>query len=401
MATVRNLANPSEPVDRSYSSPNRFAASATILASAPLYPGEIAIATDTGVEYRGLKTVAGAWGKNEKTLGASGGGAAFPTGATVGILAAPGYPGSLTPAPTIVSGNTYNFLDFASGMVLTSINNVTFNGCRFQSNSVGFAAVYLDTCTNIRFNYCTVCPLVSLNATPTHPGVWPSAGAGLPVGGLSEAEFGPYMIPGTNGYQYGIRIGGSAGTSGTIIDHCDIWGFGNSVDFVGALDGIVRDTWIHDAANPVPQDYHTDGPGYLDGGGGRSNITIERCTIASLGNTNAIAFQIASTGYNNIIVRDNFLSGFGYCVDMCHNVSGNTGMVFQNNIFGTDIRWGFGPLYADFSAQFAGATNLWRGNKLRVLAGSTPAPGSLPLWTPADNGKFVLPNQSYSVTDFE
>jgi hypothetical protein len=335
-------------------------------------------------------------------LGVSGGlPSGFPDATNTGFLNAPGYPGSLTPAGTITSGNTYNFLDFSSGLGLTSINNVTFNGCRFQSNSVAFANVVLTDCTNIRFNYCSFVPLVSLAPTPTNPGVWPSAGAGQPVAGLVPAEYAPYMINGSNGYQYGVRIAGTTGTAGTIIDHCDIWGFGNSVDFVGALDGIVRDTWIHDAANPHAQNYHTDGPGYLDGGGGRSNITILRCTIASLGNTNGIAFQAASTPYNNIVVQGCFLSGFGYLVDMCHNVVGNTNLTFLDNILGTDIRWGFGPIYADFSAQFAGPTNRWHNNRLRVLPGTTPAPASLPLWTPANDGQFVWPDQSYRATDFE
>lgn len=325
----------------------------------------------------------------------------WPDATNTGHTKAPGYPGSLSPGGTISSGNTYNFLDFPSGIALTNISSVTFNGCRFQSNSVTFANIVLVNCTNITFNYCSVVPLVALHPAPTHPGVWPSAGAGLPVAGLTEAEFGPYMINGNNGYQYGIRIGGGTGTAGTVIDHCDIWGFGNSIDFVGALDGIVRETWIHDAANPVPQDYHTDGPGYLDGGGGRSNILIEHCTIATLGNTNAIAFQNAGSPYSNVIVKNCFLSGFGYCVDMCHNVAGNNNLKFIYNVLATDIRWGFGPIYADFTAQFAQASNAWYGNKLQVLPGTSPAAGSLPQWTVADNGKFVWPNGSLQVVDFE
>lgn len=328
-------------------------------------------------------------------------GSGFPNSSNTGFTNAPGFPGILSPSSAVTSGNIYNFRDFTSGLSLTSISNVTFNGCRFQSNSVAFANVVLTNCTNIVFNYCSFVPLISLHPTPTHPGVWPSAGAGQPVAGLSPGEFAPYMINGNNGYQYGVRIAGGTGTAGTIIDHCDIWGFGNSVDFVGALDGIVRDTWIHDAANPVPQDYHTDGPGYLDGGGGRSNITILRCTIATLGNTNGIAFQAASTAYNTIIVQGCFLSGFGYLVDMCHNVVGNTNLTFLDNVLGTDIRWGFGPIYADFTTQFAGATNRWHGNRLRVLPGTSPSAGSLPLWTSFNDGNFVWPDGSLHVTDFE
>lgn len=365
----------------------------------PYYKHEIVTVSDTGIKYQGDQPIPGGW---VLLTGLPAGlPADFPNQNNTGYLNAPGFMGALTPGGAVVSGNTYNFLDFPSGLGLTSINNVTFNGCRFQSNSVAFANVVLTNCTNIVFNYCSFVPLVSLHPTPTHPGVWPSAGAGVPVAGLVSGEYAPYMINGNQGYQYGVRIGGGTGTAGTIIDHCDIWGFGNSVDFVGALDGIVRDTWIHDAANPDPQGYHTDGPGYLDGGGGRSNITILRCTIASLGNTNGIAFQNAGTPYNNITVQGCFLSGFGYLVDMCHNVVGNTNMLFLDNVLGTHIRWGFGPIYADFSAQFAGATNRWHNNILRVLFGTTPAVGSLPQWTAADDGKFVWPDGTFRVTDFE
>lgn len=325
----------------------------------------------------------------------------FPDATNTGFLNAPGYPGNLAPGGAVVSGNTYNFLDYADGLGLTGVSNVTFNGCRFQSNDVGFANIILVNCTNIVFNYCSIVPLVSLHPTPTHPGTWPSAGAGQPAAGLTPIEYAFYMIDGDGGYQYGVRIGGTTGTAGTIIDHCDIWGFGNAVDFVGALDGIVRDTWIHDAANPDPQGYHTDGPGYLDGGGGRSNILIEHCTIATLGNTNAIAFQAAGSPYSNITVQGCFLSGFGYTVDMCHNVGGNSSLTFLDNIFGTDIRWGFGPVYADFTAQFAQATNRWHNNKLRMLAGTSPAAGSQPVWTPANDGQFVWPDGTYHAADFE
>jgi hypothetical protein len=327
----------------------------------------------------------------------SSGGAGFPDASNTGFTKAPGFAGSLGVGGAVASGNTYNFLDFNGGLGLTSISNVTFNGCRFQSNSVGFANIRLVSCTNIRFNYCSVVPLVSLASAPTHPGVWPSAGTGVAVD--ASGGYAPYMINGNNGYQYGIRIEGASG--GTVIDHCDIWGFGNAIDFNDALNCVITNTWIHDAANPDPQGYHTDGPGYLDGGPGRSNITIQHCTIASIGNTNGIALQAASSAYSNITVQNNYLSGFGYLVDMCHNAVGNTNLNFLDNILATDLRWVFGPIYTDFTAQFAGATNRWHNNKFKVLAGTSPAAGSLPLWTPANDGNFVWPDGSLHVTDFE
>jgi hypothetical protein len=326
-------------------------------------------------------------------------GTAFPgqLGKPVGYAAAPGYPGALTAAGSVTSNNTYSFRDF-NGLTLSNASNVTFFGCRFKSNSVDFANIRLINCRNIKFDFCSVVP--SKHAQPTHPSVWPSAGAGTSATGNSG--YAPYMIPGNDGYQYGIRMEGSTGCTDIIVTHCDIWGFGNAIDFAGAAGGIlVEDSWIHDAANPDAQGYHTDGPGYLDGGGGRKNIIINRCTIASLGNTNGIAFQAASSRYENITVSNCFLSGFGYCVDMCHNVSGNSGMVFTGNVFGTHVRWHWGPLYANFAGQFGESSNLWRGNKLWVMPGTSKAGSSSFDFTGADDGKFVLPDASLSTADFE
>jgi hypothetical protein len=63
MAVVMNLAGNS-PTDLKLNSPNRTAANLTaILALTPLYDGEIVLALDTGVRYRGLEIVAGRWGQ--------------------------------------------------------------------------------------------------------------------------------------------------------------------------------------------------------------------------------------------------------------------------------------------------------------------------------------------------
>jgi 1,6-anhydro-N-acetylmuramate kinase len=63
MAIVVNLAGTS-PTDLKYNSPNRTAANLTaILALTPIYDGEIVLALDTGVRYRGLELVTGRWGQ--------------------------------------------------------------------------------------------------------------------------------------------------------------------------------------------------------------------------------------------------------------------------------------------------------------------------------------------------
>jgi hypothetical protein len=332
-------------------------------------------------------------------------GGAFPgqPGNPVGFAAAPGFPGSLTlwPGGALTNGQTYSFFDFVNNFpVANGVSNITFIGCRFQSNSASFN-VRLTNTTNIHFSYCSIVPLVSQHPSPTHPGVWPSAGTGQPVDGINAAQFPPYMIPGEDSYTYGLRMDGATGCAGTVIDHCDFWGGAIGPDFEGALDCVVTDCWIHDQANPIPRDYHTNGASYVGSLGGRSNIRIEHCTIASLGNTNGIGFQAATSPYSNIVVKNNYLSGFGYCVDMCHLVAGNNNMEFSGNTLATDVRWAFGPLYADFTSQFnlANPTNKWSGNVLRVMAGTSAGASSTFPFTSADNGKFILPSSALSVTD--
>ena len=208
------------------------------------------------------------------------------------------------------------------------------------------------------------------------------------------------MIPYASSYQYGIL----QAEGGIIVEDCDIWGFGNSICFFGVRQKTVVRCWIYDAANPGSGAtlYHTDGPGHLNGSG-CDNVLIRDCTIASLGNTNGIAFQVADRGYHNIIVRHNYLSGFSYLVDMCHNGPGPcTGMQFINNTFATDVAWTYGPLYDNYSGQFSAAnpTNIWSGNTLRVYPGSICRAQAHPVFTAADNGKFIWPDITYHTTDW-
>jgi hypothetical protein len=59
---------------------------------------------------------------------------------------------------------------------------------------------------------------------------------------------------------------------------------------------------------------------------------------ATIGNTNGIALQAATSPYVNITVSGNYISGFGYSVDMCHETTGSTHLTFTNNVLGTDLR---------------------------------------------------------------
>lgn len=318
----------------------------------------------------------------------------------VGHLSHPSYPGSLTtytgPSTISTSNGTYNFLDFVgTGLAVTGTGNV-FNGCRFRSNWVDGWNVRLaaaDAGTATQFKWCTFAPLnVAAPPDPAGPS-WPSAGARQNVYG--GAVSGGYMIPQADAYQYGIlHVSGKM-----LVQDCDIWGFGNAVTLSGSAQKTIRRCWIHDASHEGSGAgmYHQDGPGHLDGFG-CSNVLIEYCTIASLGNTNAIAFQAGT--YSNITVHHNFLSGFGYCVDMCHgNAATTSNLTFEDNQIATDIGWFFGPLYTDFSASFSEAGCLWSGNKLRVAPGTVPRTGTW-AYTASDHNKFIHPDGTLSTTDW-
>ncbi len=336
----------------------------------------------------------------------------------VGFAAAPGFntltawPGG-TGAQSVNAGTNaqsgsgttidpwvFNFYDFNALTFGTDIalNNCKFIGCRFQSNHIGDTSVKIIGANNVTFSYCSFTPLASLYTSP--PGlIWPSASAGQnTITQVTDVN----CINGNSGYQHGAQVFNS--TDGPVTwDHCDFWGFGNdAITFAtgGAPQMMVKDCWIHDACNTSPQTYHTDGLGYLDAGAAPANITIDHCTVASLGATNGIAFQTTTTSYANIIVKNCFFSGFDITVDMCHDIAGSTGLVFTDNIFGTDISWKRTP-DGSVNSLWASPTNVWRRNKLRVLAGTNDSAGSGEfLWTAVDDGKYLLPDDTLSTTDY-
>lgn len=334
-------------------------------------------------------------------------------GNPVGFAAAPGFPGSLSASSgpftsgTVASPTYIYFKDFDAGVSGTSIDasNIVFVGCRFQSNNVAGNNVSSGGTggTNINFYYCSFTPRTALYTSPPGLGTnWPSAGAGLQT---TTFVTNVNCIDGNSGYQFGFDCHNL--TDGPITwDHCDFWGFGNAINFIGhTAQMTIRDCWFHDSANTAPQSYHNDGPGYLNGGTPPQNVLAYHNTIASIGTTNAWAFQAATSAYVNIVVIKNFFSGFNVCVDMCHDVASSTGLVFTDNIFGTDLPWVNGPLSGDSMFVNNGSpVNVWRRNKFRVLPGTSTIGGQQFSWTASDDGKFVLPTAgggaTLSTTDY-
>jgi hypothetical protein len=363
------------------------------IADAGAPPAESGAATDGGTALEAGQ---------DAEAGASSG---WPDSTTTGYTNAPGYPGKLTAwtGGNVVSASgtsgspmVYSFYDFVpsttTGGTLISGSHLEFVGCRFQSNDVQNYNVQV-TGEDVTFEYSSVVPLVSLAAAPPHP-AWPSGSAGLQLTGNGTG----YQIDGSDAYEYGINV---ASGGPVVIDHTDIWGFGNAIVFYSTTATMtVSASWIHDAADAAAEQYHTDGPGYLNGGTPPQNVTITGNTIASIGNTNAIAFQAATSAYMNLVVEHNYLSGFGYTADVGHETASSTGIVFKNNVLATDLPWVFGPIYADATTLFSQPSNTWSGNTLHVLAGTTPVSGSQFTWTAAEDGQYLWPDSTLHTTDF-
>lgn len=286
---------------------------------------------------------------------------AFPDATNTGHTRWPGYTGTLTtyagpdPLTPAQNGATYQGLAIPGltvGTAASPVANITFRGCRFRTSWVDGWNVQVHG-TNINFEYCTFEPATS---------------QALPV-------------TLANSYQYGVDI---RGPSSVVADHCNIWGFGNAFQIEQssqALPVTVQHCWIHDAADQAGSTYHHDG--FLSNNGGPQYVTMHHNTISSAGNTNALAFQSTGTPYANLTITNNWLSGFGYTVNLADDFgASNTNITFTDNVFSTEITPAFGPFKNAWAGTAAGC--LWRRNLWRVPAGA-------PVGNPADDGKFWLP----------
>lgn len=352
------------------------------------------------------------------------------SGNAVGFAAAPGWTGSFntsacpsSPASgsswsnaTVVSNCTYtsasltiscNYCEFlqvdfkgtsGGGNWNLSGSHMLFLGDRFQSNeTVATNTSVLGT--YIYFFYDSFVPLASLQSSP--PGsLWPSAGAGsnstMMTSGVNDT-------PAANAYQFSMTPQGGSGP--TWVDHCDMWGFANSVDFLSSTAQITfTNNWIHDPRDPVQFTDHTDGIGYLNGATAPDNVLIAGNTIALLGTTQGLALQAATGGYQNIYVNENFLSGDGATVAFCHPGSVQcTNSTLYGNVYGTDIPPGDegeigNPIYDAGSTMGSGSA--WACNTISVRSGTswTSSTGWTPILTM--NGQyFTNASAPSSITD--
>jgi hypothetical protein len=286
----------------------------------------------------------------------------FAGAANTGYENAPGYPGRLTDCGSAVQSNsTYKYCDFAGGLAIgNGLADVTFIGCRFASNAVGDADV-ADYGDGIKFLYDTFEP----STVPPGPG---------PTSPQAPA------IANGQGYQYGIdqRANGSL-----TVDHSDFWGFEEAIQIGYSSQSkpvVVSSSWIHNPRDPGSSD-HTDG--ILESYGGLSYMTFDHNTIVGNGNTNALALQ--GQNYDHITITGNYFSGYGYMVNSGAN-GRSTNMVFTDNVWGSDIKPTFGPLYGGTMYITPGLGGVWHGNTIHVGQGTAwMAAGNNGLfWWPTD-----------------
>lgn len=290
--------------------------------------------------------------------------------------------------PTVSQSHVvFMSVDFNCGSSGLAVDgtDVTFYGSRIQSNDQQFYALEANG-ADIYFIYSSTTPLASFYTSP--PGAaWPSAGAAQNTTSCTSDTF---CINGRDGYQHGILL--LTSSAGSLwVDHSAMWGGGN--DGINWLSQTAQMTftenWIHDPADASPNGYHVDGVAcYLNDGVGPDNLLIQGNTVAGIGNTNGLACQTATGGYSNLVINQNYFSGFGYTIAFCAPGSTLcTNSTFANNTYGTDLMSWWGPVYG----STVPSSTFWGCNKIKVTAGTSWTDGDG--WTPgsSDNGKYLLP----------
>lgn len=271
----------------------------------------------------------------------------------------PGGAGSLTTfSGPLTANGTYTNMDMGAQTI--TVDNPTFNGCRFKASALNTFLIHLATgCTKATFNYCSLEP-----------------------GTIAWSQ--GVNVPAADSYQYGI---GSTVDAAVIFSHCDEWGFGNALNpqVNQTQPWLIDHSWIHDACTDPAAGYHVDGPGWLQGSvsQGWANFTITNNTIESLGNTNGIAMQQGV--YSNGVITGNYLGGFGYTVAVWAT---STGITFTDNVYSTELASTFGPLYPQTFWTTSGST--WLRNRWHS-ADTANGGGNLGAGDATRDGLFWLP----------
>jgi hypothetical protein len=290
-------------------------------------------------------------------------------------------------------GHVFNQIHFRGTALLghSTGDNWIFNGCVFDNGGGGQGEAdfilqsYLPTaCT---WNYCTFKPC-DFTMPPGNDGTVSTSHSYPGTPWLSS-----YQSFNTNseGSQTGIAV--------VHRHHCDIWGNAGMQDvFDGTASNHVILDWcyIHDQADtnwstaiaarvPSSDLYHHDGIG-PDANSGSRWINITNCTVASLGTTNAIAFQ--GTPCRDHLITGNYFAGFGNTINL--GGSGeptDTNITFTDNVLSAEVPFIYRPLYIGADWDSAGRGMVWRRNRFQFFHGDPTMTGTM------DGGPAATPNQ--------
>jgi hypothetical protein len=347
----------------------------------------------------------------------------------------------------------YNVECFKSGS-----SNITFSYCSMTPRRTAgpfYSKVISPAVLDVTVPGAWPSASVGTGANDLGGGVSPITGGGA----------GAYQVPYLSSPETALAIGTAFGTY-MIVDHCDLWGSGFAISGAGnsTTPHTITDNWMHDNRFPIApswdqffpyvadtvnntgaivagsngQNYlclisntgvnpvgdktghwgdnanrsgffyttndHSEGLGYAQGTlPAPANWTIRHNTIASLGNTEAFPWQSTVTTFQNIVMINNYLSGFNNVADFGTDAAGgpNTGWVVTDNIFATDLKFNNcmrDGTHQSTRSQFTSTGNLWRRNKLRVYPGDTWSTSTIRRF----DGQFVLPmaGSHFGTTDW-
>jgi len=306
------------------------------------------------------------------------------TPANAGGLGLPAYPGHLTNymsgmsdtqpiTATFPDNSVIAYTRFQALKVSIYGDNLTFIGCLFEGTDPNDNLVQVYSPNNIAFRYTTFKPS-SYAMPPGNNGTVSSS----------------HTSPGTP-FNKSWQLVTTMLEAVAVMDHNDIWGNAGMEVVTGFPDrpSVWTNNYIHDAADTANNVYHHDGIGPQSEGNG-GPMLIDHNTLASLGNTNALALQ-GDGVYDRIAFTNNYVSGYGYAVSI-GTTNNATHIIFTGNVFSAELNELYGPLYANlWGGPARGST--WCNNRYQVRAGDDNTSYVL-----ADNGKYWWPTDNDSHT---
>ncbi|TYB71036.1 hypothetical protein FXF51_00930 [Nonomuraea sp. PA05] len=308
------------------------------------------------------------------------------TPADAGGLGLGAYPGQLTDYAAGMSPDKPLRVEFPDNSVIaftrfTALktiiygDNLTFVGCLFEGTNPNDNLVQIYSDTNVKFLYSTFKP----------------SSYELPPGNDGTVSSSP-TEPGTP-FEDSWQLVTTMKEAVAVMDHNDIWGNAGMIMVTGFPDrpSTWTNNYIHDMADTAHDVYHHDGIGPQSEGDG-GNMIVHHNTLASLGNTNALALQGPGV-YRNVTITDNYVSGWGYALHV-GDLDNAENITVTGNVFSAELHQLYGFLYGNlWGGSARGST--WRGNLIQAR----PGDGNTSFST-ADHGKYLWPSGTTSTTDY-